>query len=181
MKMKRLTTILFAVVLAVTATAQNFGQQPQGFGQRPQGFGQNSGQQPQKFSPEKFQADLEQFITKEACLTPQEAAKFFPVYKEMQAKQRTVYERQRQLGFGKPADEKGCEKAIRQRDEYDLELKRIQQTYHNKFLSIISASKLYDVLKAEDRFHRQMLRGWNNGGNQMMRGWNNGGGKRNGK
>lgn len=178
--MKRLTTILFASVLAISATAQNFGQRPQGFGQRPQGFGQ----QTQKFSPEKFQADLEQFITKEACLTPQESAKFFPVYKEMQAKQRAVYDRQRQLGFGKPADEKGCEKAIRQRDEYDLELKRIQQTYHNKFLSIISASKLYDVLKAEDRFHRQMLRGWNSGA-QRMRGWNNGNGnggtRRNGK
>jgi len=154
---KRLTAILFAVALAMTVTAQNF-----------------NPQQPQKFSPEKFQADLEQFITKEACLTPREAAKFFPIYKEMQAKQRAVYERQRQLGWGKPADEKGCEKAIRQRDEYDLELKRIQQTYHNKFLSVISASKLYDVLKAEDRFHRQMLRGWNNpaAGAQMMRGWN---------
>jgi hypothetical protein len=118
-------------------------------------------EEPQKFSPEKFQADLEQFITKEACLSPQEAAKFFPIYKEMQAKQRAVYERQRQLGWGKPADEKGCEKAIRQRDEYDLELKRIQQTYHNKFLSVLSASKLFDVLRAEDRFHRQMLRGMN--------------------
>ena len=101
--------------------------------------------------------------TKEACLTPQEAAKFFPIYKEMQAKQRAVFERQRQLAKVKPTDEKGCEKAIRQRDEYDLELKRIQQTYHNKFLSVISASKLYDVLVAEDRFHRQMLRGWNHG------------------
>ena len=175
--MKKLTTVLLALVLtAAPATAQ---QRPQGFGQRPQGFGQRSQnfgqQQQQKFSPEKFQADLEQFITKEACLTTQEAAKFFPIYKEMQAKQRTVYERQRQLGFGKPADEKGCEKNIRQRDEYDLELKRIQQTYHNKFLSVISASKLYDVINAEDRFHRQMLRGWNAGGAQMMRGaWNQG-------
>ena len=120
--------------------------------------------QPQRFSPEKFQADLEQYITKEACLTPQEAAKLFPVYREMQAKQRGVFEHQRKLGWVKPADEKGCEKAIKQRDEFDLELKRIQQTYHNKFLSIISASKLYDVINAEDRFHRQMLRGgWNRG------------------
>lgn len=117
-------------------------------------------QQQQKFSPEKFQADLEQFITKEACLTPQEAAKFFPIYREMQGKLRVIYDLQRKLGKVKPADEKGCEQAIRQRDEYDLELKRIQQTYHNKFLSVISASKLYDVLIAEDRFHRQMLRGW---------------------
>jgi len=160
--MRRLTTIVFALAVAVAVMAQP--------------------QQQQKFSPEKFQADLEQFITKQAALTPQEAAKFFPIYKEMQSKQRAVYERQRKLGFGKPADEKGCEKAIRQRDEYDLELKRIQQTYHNKFLSVLSASKLYDVLNAEDRFHRQMLRGWNrpmqmpqNMPQNMRQGWNRGG------
>jgi hypothetical protein len=125
-------------------------------------YAQGNGQ-PQRFSPEQFQADLEAFITKEAGLSQQEAEAFFPIYKEMQSKQRAVYERQRQLGWVKPTDEKGCEKVIRQRDEYDLELKRIQQTYHNKFLSVISASKLYDVLNAEDRFHRQMLRGWTPG------------------
>ena len=140
--MKKISFIFISLLLAIVVTAQD-GQQ-----------------NPGRFSPERFQAALEQFITKEACLTPQEAAKFFPIYKEMQAKQRAVFERQRQLAKVKPTDEKGCEKAIRQRDEYDLELKRIQQTYHNKFLSVISASKLYDVLKAEDRFHRQMLRGW---------------------
>ena len=45
----------------------------------------------QKFSPEKFQAALEQHITNEAGLTPEEAAKFFPLYREMQQKQRAVY------------------------------------------------------------------------------------------
>ncbi|MBQ1773360.1 MAG: hypothetical protein IIZ97_03825, partial [Prevotella sp.] len=41
----------------------------------------------QKFDPERYQADLEQFITSEACLTPQESARFFPVYREMMKKQ----------------------------------------------------------------------------------------------
>ena len=52
---------------------------------------------PQKFSPEKFQAELQDYIVKEAKLTPQEAAKFLPLYSEMHQKQRAVYERQRQL------------------------------------------------------------------------------------
>lgn len=138
--MKRLTSIIFSLVFALTIVAQE---------QRPS---------QQKFSPERFQAELEKHITKQACLTAKEAASFFPIYKEMQAKQRAIFDRQRQLDKVKPADEKGCEKAIRQRDEYDLELKRIQQTYHNKFLTVLSASKLYDVLKAESGFHRQMLR-----------------------
>lgn len=29
------------------------------------------------FTPERFQAELEQYITKKACLTPKEASKFF--------------------------------------------------------------------------------------------------------
>lgn len=112
----------------------------------------------QKFSPEQFQADMEQFIVKEAGLTPQESAKFFPVYREMGNRQRAVFDRMRKMGRNKPADEAGCLNAIKQRDKMDLELKKIQQTYHNKFLSIISASKLFDVIRAEERFHRKMLK-----------------------
>lgn len=123
--------------------------------------------QERKFSPEKFQAELEQYITKEACLTPQEAASFFPIYREMQKKQRTIFERQRQLGKVKPLDERECEKAIRQRDENELEQKRIQQTYHNKMLSVVSASKLFDVMQAEDRFHRMKFRSWSGGRPRM--------------
>lgn len=111
-----------------------------------------------RFSPEKFQADLEQFITKEACLTQQEAARFFPVYREMMKKQRCVFERIRKLGKNKPADEAGCMEVIKQRDKLELEQKKIQQTYNNKFLAIIPAKKLFDVIKAEDRFHRCMLK-----------------------
>ena len=145
-----LLTILFTQLSFVSVQAQqrNWQQQPQ---------------QAQQFSPEQFEKELQQFITKEAGLTPQEAAKFFPVYHEMQKKQRALFGRQQQLGRQKPSDEKGCEKAIRQRDEIELELKRIQQTYHNRLLSIVPASKLYDAIKAEDRFHRQKLRNWGEG------------------
>lgn len=123
-----------------------------------------SAQEPKKkFSPEKFQAELEQFITNEACLTPQEATKFFPLYREMHKKQRCVYNQMKALGKIKPADESECRKSIQKRDELELELKSIQQTYHNKFLGVLSASKVFDVIKAEDRFHRKTFRNWGNG------------------
>lgn len=102
-------------------------------------------QNQQKFSPEKFDAELHEFITSQAKLTPQEATKFFPIYKEMQGKQRAIYEKQRILGMQRPHDESSCLKAIRERDAIDLELKRIQQCYHEKFLEIMPASKLYEV------------------------------------
>ena len=130
--------------------------------------------QGQKFDPEKFDAEQQQFITKAANLTEQEAARFFPLFREMQKKQRAIYERQRKLGFNKPADEKGCAESIRQHDQIDLELKQIQQQYHNKFLRVIPASKLYDVLQAEDRFLRMKLRSWGGGMHQNGRNGNNG-------
>ncbi|MBR4898414.1 MAG: hypothetical protein IKZ48_06480 [Prevotella sp.] len=136
--MKKILTIFLVLMVSVAVSAQ---EQP-------------------RFSPEKFDAELQQFIVQEAHLTPQESARFFPVYKEMQRKQRAIYERMRQLGKIKPQDEAGCQKAIQDRDNIDVELKRIQQTYHNKFLDILPASKVYDVIQAEDRFHRRMLKRW---------------------
>ena len=40
-----------------------------------------------RFDPARFEAELEQFITTSAGLTPNEASAFFPLYREMQKKQ----------------------------------------------------------------------------------------------
>ena len=119
----------------------------------------------QKFSPEKFQANLEAYITKEAKLTDEEAKRFFPLYREMHQKQRGIYARMQKVGVGKPADEKKCAAAIQERDKLDIELRQLAQSYHKKMLQVIPASKLYDVINAENGFHRQMMKGW-----QMPRG-----------
>ena len=117
------------------------------------------GQQP-KFSPEKFDADMEAFVTKEAGLTQQEAAKFFPLFREMHQKQRAVYGKMRNMGMQKPADENGCANAIKEADRLNLELRQIELSYHKKMLHVVSASKVFDAIKAESRFHRRMMRGW---------------------
>ena len=65
-----------------------------------------SAQDQKKFSPEKFQADLEDFIAKEAHFDQQDRAKYFPLMRELQAKQRGIYARMRQTA--KPADDAKC-------------------------------------------------------------------------
>ena len=123
-------------------------------------------QETRKFSPEKFQAEMEQFITKEANLTPEEAAKFFPLFREMQQKQRAIFEKVRKEGFVKPVDDASCRKLVERRDANELEQKKIQQLYHQKFFSVISPSKVFDVLIAEERFHRRAFRNWGQGNNK---------------
>ena len=127
------------------------------------GFSVCQADEPQKFSPEKFQAEMEQFITKEAGLSADESAKFFPLFREMQQKQRAVFGKMRQEGRVKPTDDASCKRLVQKRDEVELELKKIQQTYHNKFFTVLPASKVFDVLRAEEKFHRQAFRNMGQG------------------
>ena len=140
--MKRLHLTLITLLLTLTVSANR------------------EHQQQEKFSPEKFEAELHAFIVAEAHLTSQDEAKFFPVYREMQQKQRAIYDRQRNLGKQKPQDDEACQRAIQERDEKDIELKRIQQHYHKRFMEILPASKVWDILKAEERFHRRAMKNW---------------------
>lgn len=162
--MRRLVVIGLVCLCAFGAYADSPWEQfPQGGFPR-QGFPQQNFQQPQqRFSPEKYQADLEQYITKEACLTPKEAAAFFPLLREMQKKQRALYNKMREDVRIKPTDEAACKKMIQKHDQLELELKSIQQTYHNKFFSVIPASKVFDVIRAEDSYRRGLLRNMSRG------------------
>lgn len=117
--------------------------------------------QPRKrppFDPAKFEADLEQFITVQACLTPVEAAKFFPVYRQMMKKQRMLFEEMRRFRHINPKDNEACADAIRRQDELDIQIKQLQQEYHSRFMSLLPASKVFNIIKAEEKFHRQMFR-----------------------
>lgn len=109
-------------------------------------------------TPERFQMELEQYITRKAGLTQGEAARFFPFYSEMLRKLRTVHEKMKNLKKVKPKSDAECKKNIQQRDKLDIEMKEIQKAYHEKFTKILPASKVYDILKAEDRFHRQAFK-----------------------
>ena len=82
-------------------------------------------QEQKKFSPEQFIAELEQYVTQEARLTPQEAAKFFPLYREQMKRQRPLHQKMRRLSKDKPADENGCMVAIQECDKLDMEMKQL--------------------------------------------------------
>ena len=123
-------------------------------------FGVANGQHRKRppFNPAKFEADLEQFITVNACLSPSQAASFFPVYRQMMKKQRALFDEMRRLRMINPKDNEACEEAIRKQDELDIQIKQLQQEYHSRFLYILPASKVLRIIKAEEQFHRQAFR-----------------------
>ena len=118
--------------------------------------------QDKRFSPEKFEADLKAYITKEASLTSQEADKVYPVFRELREKQRVIYDKMRKLGMNKPVGDEACKQAIVEYDKLNLELRQLDVYYHKKMIKMVSASKVYEIMQAENRFHRQMMKGWQN-------------------
>lgn len=117
----------------------------------------SQGQRP-PFDPKRFEAELEQYITIHASLTPQEASKFFPVYRQMMKKQRALFDEMRRLRMINPKDNEACEEAIRKQDELDIQIKQLQQEYHGRFLMMLPANKVLSIIKAEEKFHRQIFR-----------------------
>ena len=123
-------------------------------------FGVANGQHRKRppFNPAKFEADLEQFITVNACLSPSQAASFFPVYRQMMKKQRALFDEMRRLRMTNPKDNEACEEAIRKQDELEIQIKQLQQEYHGRFLMMLPANKVLSIIKAEEKFHRQIFR-----------------------
>jgi hypothetical protein len=111
-----------------------------------------------QFNPEKYRTKIEQFITIEAGLTPTESSEFFPLYDEMMRKQRALFIEKKRMSHYDPKDENECLKAINKYDELEIQIKELQRSYHIKFLKVISAKKLYNVIKAEFVFNRKMFK-----------------------
>ena len=125
------------------------------------GMAQSRQQQQKKrppFNAAKFEADLEQFVTTHACLTPTEASKFFPVYREMMKKQRMLFDEMRRYRHIDPKNNEACADAIRRQDELDIQIKQLQQEYHARFMLMLPACKVMGVIRAEEQFHRQAFK-----------------------
>ena len=116
-----------------------------------------------RLSRKDYTRQLELFIIREAQFNAKEADEFLKIFKEMQQKQRKVFEAMKFVGKKYPQDESACAEAIRKKDKMDIELKTLQQHYHNKLLKVLPACKVLKAIKAEDRFHRQMLKKWSHG------------------
>lgn len=115
-------------------------------------------QGPRKFDPKRFEAEMQQFITVEAGLTPKEAAKFFPMFREMQSKQRLLFEKMNQYRHIDTSDDKASLQAIKKMDEIDIQMKKLQQQYHLKFCKILPPGKVLEIIKADEKFHRQVFK-----------------------
>lgn len=117
----------------------------------------NAEQEEKKFDPQQFRRDQETFMTQEAKLSPQEAAAFFPLFRELQEKQRNLFTQQRRLERQKPNNDKDAARLISEMDAIEMQMTRIRAHYHNKFCKTIPAMKVKLCIKAEEKFKHKIM------------------------
>jgi len=113
-----------------------------------------------RFSPEEFRTKLESFIAQRASLCQSEREKIFPIYHEMKEKQRELQRKEYQLKYRtlKPdSPEKDYQEALEKIANLHIEAAKIESTYYKKMCKVISPKKVYNIILAEDAFHREML------------------------
>lgn len=122
-------------------------------------------QQP-PMSKEEFRSRQQEFITRRAGLTQEEAQKFFPLYFELQDKKgklnRKAWQNMRQ---GKDPNTTEAEYARIVEDMIQARITndKLDLEYVRKYKKFLSAKKIYDIQKAEMRFHRELLKSAHHG------------------
>ena len=119
------------------------------------------------FNHDEFRKKMELFITEEAGLSPEDAQKFFPIFREMKEKQMKLGHKIKKLKKD-PLDDDDDDDDDKDEDEWaeavieieELKVKQAQigETYIKRLCRIISGEKVFKALKAEDTFHRQILK-----------------------
>lgn len=112
----------------------------------------------QRFDPKRFDADRAAFITREAQLNGQDSTTFFAIFNEMQEQKRRLHHQQKASPKEQPATEDSCRQAIMERDSLDLEMKRVEQTCHQRLLDALKPSLVFRALRAEEAFYRHAFR-----------------------
>lgn len=126
----------------------------------------------QRLSREEFRAKQKEFITEQAGLTKEEAAKFFPLYFELQDKKKKLNDESWSLlrkGEDAQTTEKQYEEIVEGVCDKRIASDNLDKSYLEKFRKVISSKKIYLIQRAETRFHREMLRGMHHKGNAPKR------------
>ncbi|HRY97571.1 MAG TPA: hypothetical protein P5550_00800 [Bacteroidales bacterium] len=112
---------------------------------------------------EKIEAQKIAYITQQLALTPAEAQKFWPVYNEFDAKRDKIMqsnrERHRKLRDMEMGDLTE-EAAARMADEELIEAQQLldlRKEYHSRFKSVLPASKVLKLYRAEEEFKKVLI------------------------
>ena len=135
--MKSLTATAFVLLFSLSAFAQ--------YGQRRQAIEQN------------IEAQHVAFITQKLELTPDESARFWPIFNEFRSKEKALRKGNRPDGTLRNISEVEAEQLIEQHLDTEQKVLNLKREYYGKLKSAIPASKIARLRPAEEAFKLEIL------------------------
>lgn len=111
-----------------------------------------------KFDPEAYRQEQRRYIIEKTQISANDAAKFFAIYDEMRSAERSLFDKIRKKRNSKPTTEEECRKAIIEKDNIELQLKKLQCRYHQQMLKVLPAKVVLPCLFHAEQFDRSKLR-----------------------
>lgn len=106
------------------------------------------------------------FITSELNLTPDESAKFWPLYNSFEEKQRDLRQERLKNYLDRIDTDKLTEKEaaglLTQMENAELELYQSRKAFAASLKGVIPASKILKLRKAEEQFSKRLLQEYRN-------------------
>ncbi len=165
-------TLLF---LALTTSLVVMAQAPvgrQGSRKQDAPAAEETQRQPRHFSPEEFRERQQKYFTDKSGLTEDEAAKFFPLYFELQQKKNEINLNARQTVTSHsergPLSDAEYSKLIDNLADAKIKTAQLEKEYLEKFKKIVPAGKLLRIQIAETQFASDMLKELQRPAPQMM-------------
>lgn len=138
--MKALATVMFLCLIAISAFSQD----------------EDLPQPQDKKVRDKIEAARIAYITDQLALTPDEAEKFWPVYREFAERRREIRQQLREANKNTDPDQTDQEIVDQQFKARQKELD-LEKDYSGRLLKVISAQKLRSLPQAERRFRQIIL------------------------
>lgn len=114
-----------------------------------------------KCSEEEFRAKKQAYLAEQAELTEEEAAKFFPIYFELQSLKKDINKKawkKAKEGKNPQTTEAEYEEILNSFIDAEVQCHNLDIEYLKKYQSVLTNKKIYMVLRAEIKFNRNMLK-----------------------
>lgn len=121
------------------------------------------------FTKKEFRAKQQEYITRKAELTKEEADKFFVLYFELQDKKKKINDRMRNDMHNtrkKDFDEAGYGQIIDKMLDSRMESEKLERCYIQQYKKFLSDKKIFKILTAEMNFHKELLKSMKQNGEQ---------------
>lgn len=114
-------------------------------------------------SKEQFREKQKQYFVDKARLTKDEAAKFFPLYFELQDKKfsynKEMWSKIRKTKEGKNITDAEYSRLTEDVIKTRITIDELELEYLRKYKKVLSPKKIYDIQRAEMKFSRELLKG----------------------